>query len=124
MVVYVGVGVVLDEVETLLSAVGVFHRLTELVEADVSRAVDHAPVPQIRAVVYFVKLAHRSLLLLRLKVNSRRFVIYYPLFFDPLLFEIIRMHVKNLFSVVKNFLSNLTLFAKDKFHKFFTFIII
>jgi len=70
VVVYVGVGVVLDEVEALLPAVGVLHRLAELVEAEVPRPVDDAPVPQIRAVVHLVELAHRSLLLLRLKTES------------------------------------------------------
>lgn len=77
VVVYIGVGVVLDEVEALLPAVGVLHRLAELVEADIPRSVDDAPVPQIGAVVYLVKLAHRSLLLLRLQIDSQRFSIYY-----------------------------------------------
>lgn len=45
VVVYVRVRVVLDEVEALLPAVGILHRLAELVEADISRPVDRAPVP-------------------------------------------------------------------------------
>lgn len=95
VVLYVGMGIVLDEVEALLSAVGIFHRLTELVEADVPRTVDHAPVPQIRAVVYFVKLTHRTLLFLRLKVNNQWFVILPAAFqLTALQLEIIWMNIK------------------------------
>lgn len=45
VVVYVRVRVVLDEVEALLPAVGILHRLAELVEADIPRPVDRTPVP-------------------------------------------------------------------------------
>lgn len=65
---YIGVGIELDEVEAFLPAVEVLHRLANLVEADKPRFVDDAPVPQIRALVFLVKLAHRSLLLPRLEV--------------------------------------------------------
>jgi len=70
VVVYVGMGIVFDEVEALLLAVGVLHRLTDLVEANIPRLVDGASVPQVGAVVHLVKLAHRSLLFFRLQINS------------------------------------------------------
>ena len=65
--VYVGMRIVLDEVETLLPAMGILHRLAELVEPDIPRPVDGAPIPQIGAIVHLVKLAHRSLLFFRLQ---------------------------------------------------------
>lgn len=65
MVIYIGMRIVLDEVETLLPTVGILHRFTELVEAQISRTIGHAPVPQVRPVVNLVELAHRTLLFFR-----------------------------------------------------------
>ena len=69
MVVYVRVGIVLDEIEALLPA-AVLHRLAELVEAQVSRTVHHASVRQIRAVVILVELTPGVLLLLGLRTEE------------------------------------------------------
>lgn len=77
VVAYVDMGVVLHEVEALLPAVVFLDRLAPAVEADVPRLVGDAPVAQILVVVDLEELAHRSLLLLRLKVDRQRFTIRY-----------------------------------------------
>lgn len=65
MMVYVGVRIVFDEVETFLPTMGILHRFAELVETEVSRIIGHAFVPQVRTVVDLVELAHRTLLFFR-----------------------------------------------------------
>lgn len=69
VMIYVGMGVVLNEIETLLSTAGILHRLAELVEAYIPRTVYHASVPQVRAVVELVELAHGTFLLFRLEID-------------------------------------------------------
>lgn len=65
VVIDVGVRIVLDEIEALLSTTVVLHRFAKLIKAQIPRAIYDASVCQIRAVVVLVELTHRTLLLLR-----------------------------------------------------------